>query len=72
MRRWDSTLWLITPEEYSKVPDGTVLHCIDSCDYTKGVDQIDMDTRGGLIAYGFLQPLIEHPLSELLLTFKLS
>jgi hypothetical protein len=55
---WDGDdvdpLWLLTPEEFALVPDGSVLVCINGSTSTKGVDNIDLDTRFGLIAHGFL------------------
>jgi hypothetical protein len=43
---------LLTPEEFAALPDGTVLICIDGKEKTKGVDDIDLDTRFGRIAWG--------------------
>lgn len=45
---------LITPEHLVELPDGTVLYNIFGKPHTKGVDEIDDDTRGGFIAFGFL------------------
>ena len=37
MHRWDDkgddTLWLITPEELTKIPNGAILDCIDGKQY---------------------------------------
>ena len=51
---WDDekTLWLVTPEEFERLPDGFVLTAIDGEIVIKGKDHIDMDTRLGHIAYG--------------------
>jgi hypothetical protein len=42
---------LITLEELKGLPDGTVLVDIFGQRAVIGSDQIDMDTRGGLVAY---------------------
>ena len=51
---WDDeeTLWLVTPEEFDRLPNGFVLTCIDGSTAIKGKDKIDGDTRFGHIAYG--------------------
>jgi len=54
-RYWDEehTLLLITPAQLAGLPEGIVLKAI-SDDYVEvGVDEIDGDTRGGLLAFGF-------------------
>jgi hypothetical protein len=43
---------LVTPEELTKLEDGTVLYSITGERVTKGVDVIDTDARGGYLAYG--------------------
>jgi len=70
MQRWDDNLWLLTTDEFNEIPDGTVLTCIDGTTATKGVDEIDMDTRLGYLAYGIVDPA-NHPLSEQLLFFRM-
>ena len=55
----DHKLLLITPEEFAVLPDGEVLACIDGSTFTKGVDEIDDDTRAGHLAYGVVG---NHPL----------
>lgn len=55
----DRKLMLITPAEFEALPDGTELTCIDDTTAIKGVDEIDMDTRFGHIAYGVTG---DHPL----------
>ena len=70
MQRWDDTLYLFTPEELARIPDGTVLTCIDGEESVKGKDYIDMDTRFGCTAYGVKDPW-NHPLKDLFLIFKL-
>lgn len=70
MQRWDDNLWLITEKEFEKIPNGTELTCIDGTTVTKGVDYIDMDTRFGHLAYGFVDPLT-HPLRDTLLFFRM-
>ena len=73
MIRFDEKLWIFTPEEFKKLPPGTELTCISHKE-TKiaGTDDIDQDTRFGHIAWGVLEPLEEHPLSELFTVFALS
>lgn len=60
MRKWDSELWLLTIEEFKRLPDGTRLKCIDDEYYVKGADIIDLDTRFGCIAYGLNKQLVEE------------
>jgi hypothetical protein len=70
MGRWDEKLFLFTPEELNKIPDGTVVSCIDGRDYVKGTDILDDDIRFGYTAYGVKDPW-NHELKNLFLTFKL-
>ena len=70
MIKWDDHLWLFTVDEYNKLPDGIELQCIGTGTVIKGVDVIDLDTRGNHIAFGINDPLT-HPLAELFTTFKL-
>jgi hypothetical protein len=63
---WDKdedTLWLLTPEEFLRVPDGLELVSILGDVKVKGTDDIDQDTRFGMIAWGFresqLLPVIQ-------------
>ncbi len=71
MHRWNDTLWLFTPVEFDKLPDGIELKCIDGTFKVKGRDEIDMDTRFGYIAYGVENPT-SHPQAELFTVFMLS
>ena len=50
----DKTLWLLTPDEFVALPDGAVLTAIDGEKATKGIDEIDNDTRFGHLAYGLV------------------
>ena len=72
MHKWsdEDNLYLFTPEELARIPEGTVLTCIDMENYTKGKDHIDMDTRYGYTAFGVRDPW-NHPLKDLFLIFKL-
>lgn len=72
MHPWNKELWLFTPEEYEQLPDGIELKSIMAGDkpVVKGVDEIDMDTRFGHIAFGVEDPW-NHPLKHLFLVFKL-
>lgn len=55
MANWDGNgLLLLAPEQLPKVPNGTVLTCISGRTVVKGTDQIDGDTRGGVLAYGIM------------------
>jgi len=58
------------PEELARIPEGTVLTCIDEENYIKGKDQLDDDTRFGHTAYGVKDPW-NHPLKDLFLIFKI-
>jgi len=49
----DENLWLITPEQFENLPDGTELISINGDKVVKGEDYIDQDTRGGYLAFGF-------------------
>jgi len=71
MNRWDDKLWLFTPEEYCKLPDGIVLTSINGTTYIKGIDYIDMDVRFGHIAFGIESPTT-HPEKELFAIFMLT
>ena len=71
MQKWDSKLWLFTVDEFNKLPTGIELTCIDGSKKTTGVDDIDMDTRFGHIAYGVIDPF-NHPEAALFSVFKLS
>lgn len=46
---------LISPEQLSSLKDGTVLYNIFGEEKIVGKDNIDGDTRGGYLAYGFKQ-----------------
>jgi len=63
MKLWDivgdGPLWLLTPEEFTEVPDGTVLLSISDNTRVKGKDYIDDDIRGGCIAYGLTPAMAE-------------
>lgn len=52
---WNGRLWLLTPEEYEALPEGVVLTSINDNTVTKGGGYVDMDTRGGYLAYGLFQ-----------------
>lgn len=49
-----SIIRLVTPAEFSGIPDGTELYCIDGRKVIKGTDYIDDDTRLGCMAFGYL------------------
>ena len=61
-QRWDSPnkegfgLLLCPLEDFDNVPDGIIFDCIDGQrQYVIGLDEIDMDTRGGMLAFGVRQ-----------------
>ena len=60
MQLWDNkgadSLYLFTPEELKKLPDGIVLESIMGDFKTKGKDYIDDDVRFGHTAYGVRNP----------------
>lgn len=51
-------LWLLREEHLPLVPDGTPLVSIMGEVSIVGVDNIDTDTRGGVLAYGVLDAQI--------------
>jgi|GEM_PF-4958420 len=69
--RW---VGLLTRSGFEELPDGTVVvSVITSAERTKGIDYIDLDTRGGQIAYGIpiegedaetLSRIYEDPVSK--------
>jgi hypothetical protein len=63
---WDKekTLWLVTPDEFERLPNGFELTDIFGEKATKGVDEIDTDTRFGHLAYGGSKEAIDSALSE--------
>lgn len=60
----DHKLWLITLEEFERLPDGFELTCIFGKKYIKGKDEIDMDVRFGHLAYGSSKKNIQQALGE--------
>lgn len=48
------TIYLLTPERFATLSDGTKLICIDGEEVVKGVDPIDQDVRFGHLAFGTL------------------
>ncbi len=46
---------LIHETELKEIKDGTVLTDIFGESHIKGEDEIDLDTRGGYLAYGILK-----------------
>lgn len=62
---WDSdhTLWLITPDQFNRLPRGFELKAIDGEKVVIGTDTIDLDTRFGCLAYGVPHPCALLPIS---------
>jgi len=49
-------IYLVTVEQFNKLPNGTKLVCIDGGrEFIKGVDIIDEDDTPGYMAFGFLE-----------------
>lgn len=63
---WDEekTLWLVTPQEFARLPDGMELTAIDGEKVIKGKDYIDDDTRCGHMAYGSSREAIEAAIAQ--------
>jgi len=59
MIRWDSELWLFTPEELSKIETGTTLKDING-NLIIASDQLDKDTRFGYTAYGITEQMAKE------------
>lgn len=55
---WDENLFLITIRQLEQLPDGTALIAIDGELVYKGVNDIDLDTRAGFLAYGFTKEIV--------------
>ena len=55
---------LSEPPPPSDLPDGAVVTCIDYTTAVKGLEEIDLDTREGHLAYGVTG---DHPLRMTLL-----
>lgn len=74
MMKWEdegeNSLFLFTIEEYEQLPDGIELESINGQKKIKGENYIDMDTRGGHIAYGIRSPKT-HKDKDLFLIFLL-
>ena len=58
-------LRLLTPAEFDRVPDGTLLISIDGGAAIKGQDDIDEDTRFGCMAWGFRDSQLGHVVDAL-------
>ena len=50
----NACFYAATKAQLDQLPKGTVLHSFDGKKVIVGVDKIDLDTRGGFLAYGFL------------------
>lgn len=55
---------LLTPEEFEALPDGTRVKSFSGHYLVKGIDYIDQDTRGGLLAFGLADDPITGVLAE--------
>lgn len=71
MEEGDNSLWLLTPDELAKLPEGTVLESISGKLRTYGADRIDGDTRFGHLAYGVRNPF-KHKLKDIFLLMVLT
>lgn len=52
---WDGTLMVVPLWMYNYIADGEEFSCIDKTKAIKGKDTIDLDVRGGCIAFGFIK-----------------
>ena len=59
MRKWNEKLWLLSPEEFKQLKNGTMLVSINGVEAVKGIDFIDQDTRFGYLAYGLTQEMVD-------------
>lgn len=66
-----TNLWLFTIEEYEQLPNDIELTSITGSKHIKKNDNVDMDTRGGYLAYGVIDPM-KHPLADLFIIFQLT
>ena len=75
MKKWidegEDSLWLITPAEFDKLPDGIELLSTHGVAGYKGTHCFDMETRCGVIAYGVRNPF-QHKHKNLFLLFMLA
>jgi len=46
-------VWLITPEQFQQLPDGTELTNIFGGKKVKGQEEVDQNTKFGYLAFGF-------------------
>lgn len=53
-------LWLVPQSHFDQVPDGAAMVSITGDVKIKGVHDIDQDTRGGFLAFGFFGPQLAH------------
>jgi hypothetical protein len=53
--RWDSKHWLIPLVYFNYIKDGEVLISISGREAVKGKNPIDLDVRGGILAYGWMR-----------------
>ncbi len=53
--RWDSKHWLIPLVYFNYIKDGETLVSISGIEAIKGKDYIDLDVRGGVLAYGWMR-----------------
>lgn len=60
MKKWNEKLWLLTPNEFTLIPDGVKLQCIEGTYAVKGKDYIDQDVRFGCLAYGLTKELAKE------------
>ena len=59
MIKWNDDLWLLTEQELDDLPDGTKLMSINN-QYEYKNNELDRDTRFGVLAYGLTEELIEN------------
>lgn len=75
MTKWDSdNLYLLTPAEFAKLPDGIELMSILNTKVVKGVDRLASARRRGHLAYG-IADIFNHSdkrIRDLAIIFTLS
>lgn len=58
IHHWDDKLDVLPLWMFNYIANGEVLTCIDGSKAAKGRDPIDLDVRGGCIAFGLLRAVL--------------
>lgn len=59
-----TALLLISPEQFLQLPNGTLLTSLDGEIVEKGRDKINLETRGGVIAFGVQKSVIDAMMAQ--------